>query len=138
MDMAPVEGTNAAGKMDMPAVTNWNGRPSKAPYPVEVDFGKVGAELEGVDMVAVAYGDNLAGNAGEAVVVGYVGEDGRTTGLGGNHILCRREHGVVHSAPSLSPRFFQYMSNLLHLHRRGQQTGTQSRAPEGITCSVTK
>ena len=45
MDVAPVEGGDPAGEMDVPAVSHGDGRSSEPSHPIQVDFGEVGAQL---------------------------------------------------------------------------------------------
>lgn len=106
MDVAPVEGGDPAGEMDVPAVSHGDGRSGEPSHPMQVDFGEVGAHLKGVDVIVVGDGYDLAGQAREAVVVGNVGEDRGAAldfmdmGLGGDHLLSRGELKAVQADPS--------------------------------------
>lgn len=95
MDMAAVEGADAAGGMNMPSIAHGDGWSGEASHLMEVDFGEVGCDLESVDVIAIGNRYNLSGHASEAVVVGYLGEDAGAAldlvdmGLGGNNIIAQ-------------------------------------------------
>lgn len=70
MDMAAVEGADAAGGMDMPPIAHRNSRSGEASHFMEVDFGEVRCDLESVNVITIGNRYDLPGHASEAVVVG--------------------------------------------------------------------
>lgn len=75
MDMAAVEGAGAAGEVNVPAVAHEDGRSGETSDPMEVDLREVGVHFEGMDVVIIADGYDLAGHASKTVVVRYLRKD---------------------------------------------------------------